>query len=78
MALPLLSYLDLSNNKIDVIQEKSTLFEIPNLEFLSLENNNLRTIPPELVKVNHLKTLLIAGNPQKGISTFVIQQVLYV
>lgn len=40
---------------------------LPRLDSLNIENNNLAEIPAELASIPTLRTLLIAGNPQKGV-----------
>ena len=71
--MPSLNTLDLSNNKLDDLGEGS-IFQATWLEYLSIENNNLRVIPPEL-SLLRLNVLLVGGNPQRLVSAQMIQQV---
>jgi hypothetical protein len=66
-----LKVLDFGNNKLTVLPE--TLPYAANLEFLSIENNEFREIPTVLGILPALKTLLVAGNPQRLIRPNIIQ-----
>lgn len=67
-----LKYLDLSNNKIQLIPNNFSMAW--QLEFFSIENNEISSIPTYLGILPNLKTLLIQGNSQKLIRPMIIQQ----
>ncbi|KAG6612500.1 Leucine-rich repeat-containing protein 40 [Phytophthora cinnamomi] len=68
-AMRQLSVLSLSNNRLESL---GTVYHIPKLTSLSLENNELRQIPAELSLCENLRALHLAGNPQRGIRTHVL------
>jgi hypothetical protein len=61
-----------SNNKIVTLPV--SLYSSHCLEYLSVENNELREIAVELGGLPRLKVLLIAGNPQRTVRTNILQQ----
>ncbi|EQC37062.1 hypothetical protein SDRG_05289 [Saprolegnia diclina VS20] len=65
-----LSVVAFSDNKLTSL---GSIHEAKHLTSLSLENNNLMHIPPELGLCEHLRALVITGNPQRRIR-FTIQQ----
>ncbi|KDO31536.1 hypothetical protein SPRG_19496 [Saprolegnia parasitica CBS 223.65] len=65
-----LSVVAFSDNKLTSL---GSIHEAKHLTSLSLENNNLLHIPPELGLCEHLRALVITGNPQRRIR-FTIQQ----
>jgi Leucine-rich repeat (LRR) protein len=67
-----LNEIDLGDNRLDKAPEGISL--LPNLHFLSVENNNLKKIPLEWAKSKSLMTLMINGNPQRQISNLIIQK----
>lgn len=64
-----LSVLTIANNRLESC---GTVHEIPKLTSLSLENNELRQIPAQLALCEHLRALYLAGNPQRGIRTHIL------
>jgi len=73
--MPHLQTLDLSNNKLVTLGDSSaSIFRAQQLEFLSLENNCMNEIPPQLALLPRLVTLLIVGNPQRAVRPQVVQQ----
>ncbi|OQR98592.1 hypothetical protein ACHHYP_08392 [Achlya hypogyna] len=59
-----LSIVSIADNKLVDI---GTIYEAPQLSSLSVENNNLQQIPPELGLCPKLKALYISGNPQRTV-----------
>eukprot|EP01017_Pseudomicrothorax_dubius_P038901 TRINITY_DN5901_c0_g1_i3.p1 TRINITY_DN5901_c0_g1~~TRINITY_DN5901_c0_g1_i3.p1 ORF type:complete len:763 (+),score=167.89 TRINITY_DN5901_c0_g1_i3:74-2290(+) len=59
-----LEAVDLSNNKLEDINEAAAYF-CPRLGFLNLENNSLTRLPTELGFKTVLKSLKVDGNPLK-------------
>ncbi|KAL3667501.1 hypothetical protein V7S43_007721 [Phytophthora oleae] len=64
-----LSVLSIADNRLESC---GTVHEIPKLTSLSLENNELRQIPAQLALCEHLRALYLAGNPQRGIRTHIL------
>ena len=64
--------LDVSNNKIATLP--GSIYSSITLEYLSIENNELKEVPLELGAMPKLKSLLIAGNPQRTVRTNILQQ----
>ncbi|KAH7492130.1 Leucine-rich repeat-containing protein 40 [Phytophthora ramorum] len=64
-----LSVLSLSDNRLESL---GTVYQVPKLTSLSLKNNELRQIPAELALCGHLTALYLAGNPQRGIRTHIL------
>ncbi|KAL4161778.1 hypothetical protein PRNP1_002330 [Phytophthora ramorum] len=64
-----LSVLSLSDNRLESL---GTVYQVPKLTSLSLENNELRQIPAELALCGQLTALYLAGNPQRGIRTHIL------
>ena len=82
---PQLETLLLENNKVcDQVLSKllsllldqleGALSPPPPLQTLNLENNDLLSIPPNLAQLPSLHTLLVAGNPQRGVRPHVVQE----
>eukprot|EP00981_Chlorochromonas_danica_P000662 scaffold146_cov171-Ochromonas_danica.AAC.11 len=70
-----LEVVDLSNNQITIFSDESNFIQYANkLSVLNLENNDIRDIPVALGKLGRLQTLLLAGNPQKMVRSYVIQK----
>jgi Leucine-rich repeat (LRR) protein len=55
-----------------VNSESACTQNLPCLDSLNVENNNLSEIPAQLAAIPTLRTLLVAGNPQKGVQTVII------
>jgi Leucine-rich repeat (LRR) protein len=70
--LPFLAVLDVGNNKLKSVGD--SIQDATALEFLSVENNDLKEIPAELALLPKLATLLIGGNPQRSVRPQVVQQ----
>lgn len=70
---PALEHLDLSNNKIVSLQA-NRISSARQMQFLSIENNELKEIPTVLGALPNIRTLLVGGNPQKFVSHHIIQQ----
>ncbi|TYZ62515.1 hypothetical protein PybrP1_008725 [[Pythium] brassicae (nom. inval.)] len=70
-SLPRLSILALSDNQLESL---GTVYEATMLTSLSIENNNLRQIPPELGRCEHLRALVLGGNPQRSVRVNTIQE----
>ncbi|KAL7680652.1 putative leucine-rich repeat domain superfamily [Plasmopara halstedii] len=64
-----LTVLSAANNCLDSC---GAVHRIPKIASLSLENNELRQIPVELALCVNLRALYLAGNPQRGIRTQII------
>ncbi|KAG7381860.1 hypothetical protein PHYPSEUDO_005516 [Phytophthora pseudosyringae] len=63
-SMRLLSVLSIADNRLESC---GTVYQVPKLTSLSLENNELRQIPAELAMCENLRALYLAGNPQRGI-----------
>ena len=68
-----LENLDLKGNKL-IVQKISRLYVAVSLTSLSLDNNELKEIPPELCLLVNLRYLGLYGNPQRSITTHILQQ----
>uniref|UniRef100_K3X9W6 Disease resistance R13L4/SHOC-2-like LRR domain-containing protein n=1 Tax=Globisporangium ultimum (strain ATCC 200006 / CBS 805.95 / DAOM BR144) TaxID=431595 RepID=K3X9W6_GLOUD len=66
-----LSILTLSDNQLESL---GTVYDAEMLTSLSIENNNLRQIPAELGRCEHLRALLLGGNPQRSIRMNLIHE----
>ncbi|GLD92906.1 hypothetical protein PINS_up001485 [Pythium insidiosum] len=66
-----LAVLSLADNKLESL---GTVHQVPSLTSLSVENNNLRQIPPELAMCEHLRTIYITGNPQRSIRLNIVNE----
>uniref|UniRef100_A0AAV1VEW8 Disease resistance R13L4/SHOC-2-like LRR domain-containing protein n=1 Tax=Peronospora matthiolae TaxID=2874970 RepID=A0AAV1VEW8_9STRA len=64
-----LSVLSIADNRLESC---GTVYQVPKLTSLSLENNELRQIPAELALCESLRALYLAGNPQRGIRAHVL------
>ncbi|KAI9921463.1 hypothetical protein PsorP6_000305 [Peronosclerospora sorghi] len=64
-----LSVLRLRDNHLESC---ATVYQVPNLKSLSLENNELQEIPAEFALCEKLDTLCLAGNPQRGIRAHIL------
>ena len=69
--LPKLERLIVDRNRLNDIE---SLRDASNLITLSMENNDLRDIPPFLSLLPHLLTIRIHGNPQRIIANQIIEQ----
>jgi Leucine-rich repeat (LRR) protein len=58
----------------NAIEDLADVVHMTSLSTLSLANNNLSTIPPELGLLTGLRTLQLEGNPQRMIRTAILQQ----
>ncbi|OWZ03037.1 hypothetical protein PHMEG_00025301 [Phytophthora megakarya] len=64
-----LSVLSIANNRLESC---GTVYQVPKLTSLSLENNELRQIPAELALCENLRALYLAGNPQRSIRMHIL------
>ena len=72
-AFQALESLNMANNQItQLIPDGFT--QLPRLTELNFENNAISLVPPLLSRCPALRTLLIAGNPQRAVQTHVIAQ----
>lgn len=70
---PFLEHLDISDNKLKSLPSDANLLHAEKLQFLSLENNDLKDIPTVLGLLPRLQTLLLNGNPQRQVRTNILQ-----
>ena len=68
-----LKSINLSDNRFNSLQSPDLRY-LPNLVYFNIENNELKNIPLEFGVCNHLKALLIQGNPTKIVSYAIIQK----
>jgi len=62
-------HLDRKNNKDSALTEvPTTIFQLPNLQELSIANNNIESLPDELFKITNLQILILSFNPIEEIS----------
>ncbi|TMW66370.1 hypothetical protein Poli38472_004135 [Pythium oligandrum] len=66
-----LSVISLSDNQLESL---GTVYELPLLTSLSVENNNLRQIPAELGNCENLRALYIVGNPQRSVRLNIVNE----
>ncbi|ETL83031.1 hypothetical protein L917_16959 [Phytophthora nicotianae] len=64
-----LSVLSIADNRLESC---GTIYQVPKLTSLSLENNELRQIPAEFALCENLRAFYLAGNPQRGIRTHIL------
>jgi len=58
-----LTQLDACNNKLESVQaEFFCAARMPKLALLNLENNELKSLPPQLGNLEHCKALMVGGN----------------
>lgn len=69
--LRVLEHLIANDNAIEDIGD---VVHMTSLSTLSLANNNLSTIPPELGLLTNLRSLQLEGNPQRMVRTAILQQ----
>ena len=69
-ALPRLRTIDLSNCRLAHFPTLSSSV----LEYINVENNAITAIPPEVALRPRLRTLLVAGNPQRGVRAHVVAE----
>lgn len=64
-----LSVLSIADNRLEACK---SIYQIPKLTSLSLENNELRQIPVELALCENLRALYLSGNPQRSIRAHIL------
>lgn len=70
VALPYLTHLDLSHNKLTSIDIPDLVVQCPNIQVLDLSHNEFENLKPllELRKLTQLQELSLHGNPMYFIS----------
>ena len=73
---PALEVLMLGDNKVcdQVVTALLDKLFSTSITTLNIENNDIRTISPELARLPHLTHLMVQGNPQRSIRSHVIQE----
>ncbi|KAG6961621.1 hypothetical protein JG688_00008988 [Phytophthora aleatoria] len=69
LSMSQLSVLSIADNRLESC---GTVYQVPKLTSLSLENNELRQIPAEFALCENLRAFYLAGNPQRGIRAHIL------